>query len=456
MGNVWLQNWKGEITYRAASVEEVHSVEDVARIVKDKGRYPSPVRVRGSHHSTTRCVVAEGGTVIDVRKMNRILDIDVEGKTITMQPGVLHIDAARELEKHGLQFYVNIELGNLTVGSGACTATKDASYYSEAEGKYEYGQVNSYCIRIKAVQPDGSILEVTEDDGELMEAMRSSYGMLGVVVEVTYRVKELKPMRVAHESYHVDEFADRLDELIARNRSMMLYLGPLINRVTVEYRFDGSGTPAPRSWQWAFRNTMWKTVSPTLGRTITTIVPGYRVRGTILRAYDAISLRTLLALQKQNTSPADQIIRYSEKGGYGAYTFSIWAFSKAEYPQTIRAYFKFCQDFYRQTGYRCDLINVGYHIAQDRSSLFSYTRDWSALTLDPVSSGSRSWPGFIEAYNTFCSSHDGRPLLNQTPQIKPVQVKKAFAKEIPVFLKHRSAMDPDGRFYNDFFRELFE
>lgn len=454
--SVWLQNWKGEITYQAASVEEVHSVDDVVRIVKDKEKYPSPVRVRGSHHSTTRCVVAQGGTVIDIRKMNRILAIDVDRKTITMEPGVLHIDAARELEKHGLQFYVNIELGNLTVGSGACTATKDASYYSEKEGRYEYGQVNSYCIGIKAVQPDGSVLEVTEEDGELIEAMRSSYGMLGVIVEVTYRVKALKPMRVAHESYHVDEFADRLEELVGRNRSMMLYLGPLIDRVTVEYRFDGEGTPVKKSWQWAFRNTMWKTVSPTFGRTVTTVVPGYRVRGTILRAYDAISLRTLLALEKQNTSPADQIIRYSEKGGYGAYTFSIWGFSRHEYGDTIRAYYKFCQDFYHETGYRCDLINVGYHIAQDRSSLFSYTRDWPALTLDPVASGSKSWPGFLDAYNVFCDAHGGKPLLNQTPRITPAQVKKAFAKEIPVFLQYRREMDPEGRFYNDFFRELFE
>ena len=119
MSNVEIQNWKREITYHAHSLEIAESVEDIIRIVKDTERYPSPVRAKGSHHSTTRCVVAEGGTVIDLTRMNKILEIDGDKNTITMQAGVLHVDAARELEKHGRQFYVNIELGNLTVGSGA-------------------------------------------------------------------------------------------------------------------------------------------------------------------------------------------------------------------------------------------------------------------------------------------------------------------------------------------------
>ncbi len=90
MSRVKVQNWKGTITYYANSVEVVASVDDIIRIVKDPERYPSPVRAKGSHHSTTRCVVAETGTVVDMTRMNEILDIDSEARTITMQAGVLH------------------------------------------------------------------------------------------------------------------------------------------------------------------------------------------------------------------------------------------------------------------------------------------------------------------------------------------------------------------------------
>lgn len=457
MKSVKVQNWKRTLTYYANSVEVVESVDDIVRIVKDNERYPSPVRVKGSHHSTTRCIVAEQGTVIDITKMNKILDINEEAKTITMQAGVLHIDAARELEKHNLQFYVNVEIGNLTVGSGACGGTKDASYFSEEEGKYEFGQVASYVVGMKTVQPDGEILEVTEDNGELLEVMRSSYGMLGIIFEATYKVKEIKPMAVEHVSYHVDEFADRLIELIGGNRSMMLYMFPFLNRVVVEYRYDGSGPITSNSWQWRLRNFLWKTVGPFVGRTATIFIPFKGIRYGLIDRFNQIAQAVMTrVLRGCHTSPADQIIRYPEIGGYSSYTFSIWSFPREEYPDTIRAYFQFCKDYYKQNGYRCDMLNVGYSIAQDTSSLFSYTRKGPALTLDPVSSGSKGWVGFLTSYNEFCIQHNGTPLFNQTRGITPLQAKAAFGPEIEKFQGYRRKYDPDDRFYTDYFREQFE
>lgn len=454
-GGVKVQNWKREITYYPTALEIANSVEDIIRIVKDTKRYPSPVRAKGSHHSTTQCIVADRGTVIDMTRMNRILNIDEKAKTITMQAGVLHFDAAHELEKRDLQFYVNVEIGNMTVGSGACGATKDASYISD--GKVEFGQVASYVVGIKAVLPNGEILEITEDQPELLEVMRSSYGMLGVIYEVTYKVKEIRPMAVEHVSYHVDEFANRLEELIGHGRSMMLYLFPFLDRVIVEYRYDGIGPLASNSWQWRLRNWAWKTVNPGLGKTVSLLVPIKSLRSLLIDRLNQVSQAVLTwVLRGCNTSPADQIIRYPDRGGYTAYTFSIWAFPREEYPKTIRKYFQFCKDYYKQNGYRCDLLNVGYSIAQDTSSLFSYTRKGPALTLDPVSTGSRGWYGFLTAYNEFCIQHNGTPLFNQTWGITPLQSKAAFGPEIEKFHQYRRKYDPNDRFYTEHFRKLFE
>ncbi len=452
---VEVRNWKGSIRYQAARVEKVRSVDDIVTIVRDTQRFPSPVRVRGSHHSTTRCIVAEGGTVIDITGMNRILDIDEREKTIRMEAGVLHLDAARELEKHGLQFFVNVELGNLTVGSGACGGTKDASYISN--GEFEFGQVASYCIGARLVQADGSVLEVTEDDPELMALVRSSYGMLGVLFEVTYRVKTMAPMAVEHVAYTVDEFADRLDELVARGQSMMLYLFPFRDRVVVEYRYDGDPSVEPSRWQWRLRNWVWKTGSPAFGKIVTRLVPFRRLRSWIFDRYNQLSQWVITRLLRgKNTRPADQIIRYPETAGFASYTFSIWSFPQASYPETIRAYFRFCKDYFRENGYRCDLLNVGYRIARDRQSLFSYTRNSDGLTLDPVATGLRGWNGFLVAYNEFCIQHGGTPLFNQTRDITPLQAQAAFGPEIETFQAVRRVHDPHDRFYTPYFQRLFE
>lgn len=191
--------------------------------------------------------------MIDIAQMNNILQIDGVAKTITMQAGVLHIGAVKELEKNGLQFYVNVEIGNMTMGSASTCATKDASFISG--GEIECGQVSSYCIGMKYVGHDGEAMEITEEkDEKMMEMYRGSYGMLGVVYEVTFRVKELKPMAVQHTSFSLNEFTEQLDSLIDDGRSMMLYLFPFRDEIVVEYRHDGDSSVKATSWQWCVRN----------------------------------------------------------------------------------------------------------------------------------------------------------------------------------------------------------
>jgi FAD binding domain/D-arabinono-1,4-lactone oxidase len=452
-----VQNWRRSITYHAHSVQKVRSVEEIRAIVRDRGRYPGPVRAKGSHHSTSRCVVAESGTVIDMLGMNKILRIDKEARTITMQAGVFHIDAAKALEKEGLQFYVNCEIGNLTVGSGACCATKDASYFDPDEGGWEFGQASAYCIGAKLVGHDGEIFEVTEAaDPDLMAAVRSSYGMLGILFEVTFRVKPIHAMAVRHVSYDVQEFADSIDELTSDNQSMMLYLFPFLDKVVVEYRYDAPGEVESGSWQWKARNYTWKTLWPFTSHLLW-YLPSRPLRNWLIDQFNRLTVWVQQAIiRDMNSSPADQIIRYPETAGFAAYTFSIWAFRKESYRQAILDYFEFCKQYERDNHYRCDMLNVGYHIAQDRQSLFSYTREGPALTLDPVATGVPGFEGFLFAYNEFCSEHDGRPLLNQTGSLTPHQVQKAFGPEIAEFLPIRERYDPEDRFYTPYFRRLFE
>ena len=75
--------------------------------------------------------------------------------TLTAQAGLQLVDAAAALRKLKLQFMLNIEIGNITLGSAACCHTKDS-----LDG-VELGQVNSYVTAIKWVSPSGSLEEAS-------------------------------------------------------------------------------------------------------------------------------------------------------------------------------------------------------------------------------------------------------------------------------------------------------
>jgi FAD/FMN-containing dehydrogenase len=118
------------------------------------------------------------------------------------------------------------------------------------------------------------------------------------------------------------------------------------------------------------------------------------------------------------------------------------------------AYLEFARGYAERAGFRPTMLDVGYRVEQDDSSLFSYTHDGHALTIDPVSRGGPGWTDFLEAFNEFCSEHGGKPLFNQTWGLKPHQVRKAFGARIERFEEYRRRFDPNERLLNSYFREL--
>ena len=440
-----MRNWFGDLEQYPAVIVMARNADDIVAVMRDVEAYPAPVRAIGSNHSTTECGFADGGTIVDMSEMTGI--IEIADDTVTARAGALYIDVAKALEKRGLQFFVNIELGNLTMGSAATGGTKDASMPGE------FGQVSSYATVIKLVTPAGELLEVTEDDGELMQAMRSSHGLLGIVYEVTFRVQKLRPMQVHHRTFRLDQFISQLPALQREGESMMLYLFPFLDRIAVEFRRYQDGGRVTSHWQWRLRNTIWSTISPGFARFVSERVPGKRLRSMLINGSGWLLLNSLKVVRGSHTSPADQMIRYPDRAGSTSYTFSIWAFPEERYPAIVRSYYDFCRGYYREHGYRCDMLNVGYRIAEDRSLLFSYTWDGNVMTLDPVSTGQPGWDAFLEAYNTFCSDAGGTPLFNQTKHMTPAQAKKAFGTRLERFEEYRRRYDPTDRLLNAYFRE---
>ncbi|HEY1986138.1 MAG TPA: FAD-binding protein [Terracidiphilus sp.] len=448
MGTNTVTNWFGNIVSHPAVVVEANSVDDIVRVLKDSATYPSPVRAVGSNHSTAPCGVADSGTLIKM-KMNRILKIGTD--SLTVEADAVHLDMARALEGKGLQFYVNTEIGSLSAGSASCAGTKDASFPGE------YGQVGSYVTGVKLVLPSGDLLEVTEDgQPDLMQLIRSSYGLFGITYEVTYKIKPLTPMSVHHKTYSLQEFIAALPDLKALDYSMMFYIFPFADKITIEFRkYNPGATGEPNRIAWPLRNHIWGQLGPKLGHDTEANFSIPAIRYGIIDAFNEgwrLQLENIVC--SDYTIPPDQIIQYPPVSDDSRYTFSLFAFPEDEYPAALTDFFQFCKDYYAQEGYRSNLLYVGYRIAQDQKALLSYSYDGTVMTIDPVSTANPGWSEFIDAYNQFCSDRNGRPLPNQTPGLTAAMLRKAYGDRLNVFQEARKKYDPDDRLLNDYFRGL--
>ena len=72
-----VRNYDGGITASPAQLVSPRTVAEIQSILRDAGRYPSPVRAMGSYHSLTPCASSDG-TIIDMSGMKRIVEIDRE------------------------------------------------------------------------------------------------------------------------------------------------------------------------------------------------------------------------------------------------------------------------------------------------------------------------------------------------------------------------------------------
>ena len=172
----------------------------------------------GSNHSLTPCAVSTG-TVVSMDGFTKIVKIDAAKKTITAQAGLQLVDAAAALRKKNLQFMLNIEIGNITLGSAACCQTKDA-----LDG-VELGQVNSYVTAIKWVSPSGELMEASETKNpELLPYIRASYGLAGIVYEVTFTIKPLEIISFDYDVHDVEDLKDStIKKAISSNQSIVLW-----------------------------------------------------------------------------------------------------------------------------------------------------------------------------------------------------------------------------------------
>ncbi|KYD33175.1 putative glycolate dehydrogenase, 2-subunit type, iron-sulfur subunit GlcD [Geobacillus stearothermophilus] len=165
------------------------NTKEVAEIAKICNEYRIPIVPRGS--GTNLCAgtcPVEGGIVLLFNHMNRILEIDEENLTATVQPGVVTLDLTKAVEEKGL-FYppdpgsmkISTIGGNISENSGGLRGLK-------------YGVTRDYVLGLEVVLANGDVIrtggKLAKDVAgyDLTRLFVGSEGTLGIVTEATLKL----------------------------------------------------------------------------------------------------------------------------------------------------------------------------------------------------------------------------------------------------------------------------
>ncbi len=166
------------------------STEDVAVIVRIAYRHGVPVIPCGGLTGMVGGAVPTfGGIMIDTRGMNKILELDTDNLTVTVQAGITISKLNSELEKYGLWFPHDPE-SKQAATIGASIATRNDSTFG-----IKYGKIEQAVIGLVLVDGVGEIVRlgqrktlISSSGYRLHWLLIGSEGTLGVITEVTLRI----------------------------------------------------------------------------------------------------------------------------------------------------------------------------------------------------------------------------------------------------------------------------
>jgi glycolate oxidase len=168
------------------------NVEEVSAVVKAAKHANVPIVPRGSGTGLAGgAVPAEGGIILSLARLNRILSIDVENRIAVVEPGVINVDVTKAVAKEGF-FYAPDPSSQAACSIGGNVANNSGGPHTLA-----YGVTTNHILGVEVVLDDGQILwlggEVPDTPGyDLCGVFVGSEGTMGIVTKAIVRLMQTR------------------------------------------------------------------------------------------------------------------------------------------------------------------------------------------------------------------------------------------------------------------------
>lgn len=421
------------------------NLNELRGFLEPRSRTPLPIRPQGSGTAATDCNTAASGSVLHMAGLDRIRRIDTVNHTATVEAGIRIEALVATLAEDGLELIGGYELQGRTVGGaiaapcfGPCIGSS-GSFFS------------SHVVAMKIVTASGKMLSVDQSQKNLLAALRMSFGLLGIIYEVTLRVRPIRTFSASHRRVSVSKFASIVDTLAASDVGFKFYLMPYRDRVYLDLRRYEADPGNTYNAPWKLKDWGESTVLPHVFRSLNRIVPIDSVK---YRLIDSISETTQEMVNSRLVHTGSNAASLSRKKAGRKTHYSTWCFPAANFSMVAVAYKKFCEATLANSRYRCDLPAVGYRLNRDASAPLSPSFDETMIALTTASTQLKGWDDFVIDLAEFAEQWGGTPLISQSRALRAEYVIQTYSRRLDFFRQMRRELDPERRLLSPFLAQF--
>ena len=178
--------------FRPGVVAEPVSTTEVSALIRMAFEHEVPVTAGGARTGLSGGALAiQGGLVLSLRRMNKILLIDEKNHQVIVEPGVITEVLRNTVSEKGLFYAVD------PASQGTCTIGGNIAENSGGPRAVKYGVTKDWVLNLEVVLPDGRVIETgantlkNSTGYNLTGLIVGSEGTLGVVTRATLKLLPL-------------------------------------------------------------------------------------------------------------------------------------------------------------------------------------------------------------------------------------------------------------------------
>ncbi len=235
-----MTNWAGNIVYQTDRVREATSTEQVQSILRSENK----LKVLGTRHCFNS--TADSCDVLLLLKPMRGIELDSDGRTVTVEAGVTYGQLGPYLDSKGFALPNLASLPHISVVGACSTATHGSGEKN--------GNLASAVSAVEMITAGGDLVKLSRaSDAEGLHAAIVGLGALGVITKITLDIQPTYKVRqYVYENLPLAQLKDHFDEIQASGYSVSLFTDwqtQRMNEVWTKSRVgDGHEFTVPREF----------------------------------------------------------------------------------------------------------------------------------------------------------------------------------------------------------------